>query len=100
MNGVGLIEDSALEKEVPVSEIEDMNLIEPRKSDSLRDLWRIGRTYADLLPGYSTRKWFWSIIKTPYSREDYREWRNLYYRKELGDLNMDELRNRSRTLNP
>lgn len=100
MNGVGILEDSAPEKEVPVSEIEEMNVIEPRKSDSLRDLWRIGRTYADLLPGYSTRKWFWRIINTPYSRKDYRAWRNLYYRKELGDLNMEELRNRSRSLNP
>lgn len=99
MNGVGLLEDSSLDKEVPLQEIKDAQLIEPRKSDSLRDLWRIGRTYADLLPGYEDKKWFWNLISTPYTEEDYIEWRDKYYQKELDSLDFSKLRTRSRELN-
>lgn len=100
MNGVGLLEDSPVENEgVPLNEIEESQIIKPRRSDSLRDLWRIGRTYADLLPGYENRKWFWKIIKTPYSKKGYAAWRDKYYRKELEKLDAENLRERSQDLN-
>jgi hypothetical protein len=99
MNGVGMLEDSSTRKEIPIEEIKDSKVIEPRKSDCLRDLWRIGRTYADLLPGYREKQWFWNIIDTPYNENEYKERRDKYYKKELNNLNFEKLKERSRELN-
>jgi hypothetical protein len=98
MNGVALLENSATE-EVPIQELKEARIIKPKKSDTLRDQWRIGRTYADQLPGYLDRTWFWKIINTPYSMDQFRKYRDKYYSLELGNLDFEELNRRSRNLN-
>jgi len=99
MNGVALLEDSAVDKEVPLEELKEAKIISARETDSLRDLWRTGRTYADQLPGYLDREWFWKIINTPYTMEKFQEYRDKYYSIELGNLDVEELRERCRDLN-
>ncbi|MFB6099867.1 MAG: hypothetical protein ABEK16_01210 [Candidatus Nanohalobium sp.] len=103
LGGIGLLEDSAIEKlesgEIPLGEIKDMKVIEPTKLDTFQDLFRAGRTYADQLPNYMEWKGLWKRLTFPYGREELKELRDRYYSAELEDLDMDELRKRSRKLN-
>jgi hypothetical protein len=103
LGGIGLLNDRAIneleEGRVPVDEIKDMRIIQPTKLDTFRDLFRAGRTFADQLPNYIEWERFWKILTFPYGREDMEELRDKYYAAELNDLDMEELRARSRRLN-
>ena len=99
MNGAALLKNSALEDEVPIQKLKEAKIIKPKKTDTLKDQWRIGRTYADQLPGYLDKKWFWKIINTPYTQKHFRKYRDKYYDLELGNLDFDKLEERSKKLN-
>lgn len=103
LGGVGLTKDSAVEKlergEIPLEEILDMRIIEPRRRDTFRNLFRAGRTFADQLPNYKRWKTLWKRLTFPYGREELESWRDKYYSTELEDINTEELQKRSRPLN-
>jgi hypothetical protein len=103
LGGIGLLKSSSIKHlengEIPLEEIKKMRIIEPSKTDTFRDLFRAGRTFADQLPNYKEWKSLWKRLTFPYGEDELKYWRDKYYSSELEDLNMDELRNKSRALN-
>ncbi|MFB6158590.1 MAG: hypothetical protein ABEJ95_02905 [Candidatus Nanohalobium sp.] len=103
LGGIGLLKDSAIEAleegQIPVKEIEDMNVIEPRRRDTFRDLFRAGRTFADQLPNYIEWKSLWKKLTFPYGTKELESWRDKYYSSELENIDIENLKERSRKLN-